>query len=117
MPNKDKTREELEYAGIEAMIKIMAADISVNFAQVEASFKILGVKNDAEREATGIQLADILEEQKITNGRVTVQEKTTRLLKIMGENKGFTFIFLYGLFNILRHLTIENIIGWINLLL
>lgn len=113
----DKTKDELEHAGIQAQLMIMAADISVNFEKVESNFKVLRAKGEAESEVRGIQLEKILTEQKITNGRITVQEKTTEVLRVMGENKGYTVIFLYGLFNILQHLSIENIIYWINLLL
>ena len=109
----DKTKDELEHAGIQAQLMIMAADISVNFEQVESNFKILRAKGDAESEVRGIQLANILKEQKITNGRITKQEKTTEVLSIMSEHKWLTGGFLYGLFNILQLMTIENIISWI----
>ena len=106
-----------EHASIEAMITTMAADITVNFEKVESNFKVLRAKGEAESYVRGIQYEDILKEQKITNGRVTAQEKTTEVLRIMGKNKWLTGIFLYGLFNISQQLSIENIIRWINFLL
>lgn len=118
MDVKNESKKHLvEHAGIMTAMKEMAADISVNFAKVESNFKIMRVKGDAESEVRGIQYEEILKEQKITNGRITVQEKTTEVIRIMVENKGYTFIFLYGLFNILQHLSISNITRWINLII
>lgn len=105
--------KDLQHAGIEAMIKVMAADISVNFAEVEANFKVLRAKGDAESTVRGRQLEEILKEQKKTNGRIAKQEKTTEVLKVMSEHKWLTGGFLYGIFNILQLIKIENIISWI----
>lgn len=110
---KDKTRDDLEHAGIQAQLKIMAADISVNFEKVESNFKIIRAKGDAESFVRGRQYEEILKEQKITNGRVTKQEKTTEVLRVMSDHKWLTGGFLYGIFNILQLMTIENIISWI----
>jgi len=114
---KDKTRDELEHAGIQAQLVTMAADISINFSEIESNFKILRAKGDAESEVRGIQLENILSEARKTNGRITKQEKTTEVLRIMSEHKWLTGGFLYGLFNILQLLTIENIISWVNFFL
>ena len=123
----DKSIKALE-DGLQSQLKEMAADMSVNFSEiesninlnfekVESNFRVLAVRNDAESEAIGIELEKILKKQDITNGRLTIQEETTEVLRIMVENKGYTFIFLYGLFNIVQHLSISNIIRWINLII
>ena len=105
--------ESIDTAGIMAAMKVMAANISVNFEKVESNFKVLRAKGDAESEVRGRQLEEILTEQKKTNGRVRAQEKTTEVLRIMSEHKWLTGGFLYGIFNILQLMTIENIISWI----
>ena len=110
---KNKSRDELEHVGIVSMIKEMAADISVNFEKIESNFKTIRAKGDAESYVRGVQYENILKEQKITNGRVTKQEKTTEVLRVMSEHKWLTGGFLYGIFNILQLMTIENIISWI----
>ena len=109
----DKTKDDLEHAGIQAQLATMAADISISFAQVEANFKTLRAKGDAESYVRGIQYENILKEQKITNGRIKIQEKTTEVLRIMSHHKWLTGVSLYGIFNILQITTVENIVKWI----
>lgn len=81
--------KDLQHAGIEAMIKVMAADISVNFAEVEANFKVLRAKGDAESYVRGTQYENILKEQKITNGRVKDLEKDTDIIRFF---KKYTWV-------------------------
>lgn len=116
--------KDLEHVGIQAQLKVMAADISVNFAKIESNINVnflkvesnisgLRLKGDTESEVRGIQLENILNEQKKTNGKIIKLEKTTEVLRVMSEHKWLTGGFLYGIFNILQLIKIENIISWI----
>ena len=89
----DKSRDDLEHAGIEAMIESMAADIDRNF-------KVLHAENRAEFDVIAAQLKIIEKETKLTNGRVDSLEKDTKILSFFMNNKIALVLVMIGLYTV-----------------
>jgi len=112
-----KEISDLEHEIIKKEIENISFKMNEGFGSIDKILKVhfdaLATKNDTEAELVGLQLNNILTEQKRTNGRVTKLEDLTVVLRFLNENKKLTALLLYGIYNALSVATIENIIKWI----
>ena len=108
-----KKISDLEHALLKKEIENISYKMHEGFSSIEAfikaHFDALQIKNDSEAEVKGVQLNNILVEQKKTNGRVTKQEKITEIIRIMQDHKTFTALITYTLYNFLEAATVSNI--------
>jgi hypothetical protein len=89
----EKTRGELEHESLSQAINSVVVQMNANF------------------EVVGIQLKEILNEQKKTNGRVTALEETTDFIKILKKYKWLFALFILGLLKTIELIDIKRIIS------
>jgi predicted RNA-binding protein len=92
---KDKTREELEHDSIHSRLNTIMIQMNSNF------------------EVIGIQLKDILEENKKTNGRVTKLENTVDFINIVKKYKWLIALIMLGAMKAYDLIDIQKIVNLI----